>query len=132
MLSPEVRKIAIANPRHAPYGRAAIAAMKAMDVYVKVHDRLVLSDSVLQAAQLVESGGADIGIITRPHALAPSIRGKGRFWEVPLVAYPGREQGGVIMSSAQDHSAAEALRDFMVGKEGKAVLARYGFETAGK
>jgi molybdate transport system substrate-binding protein len=132
LLSPKVRKIAIANPRHAPYGRVAMAAMQSMGVYVKVHDRLVLGDSVLQAAQLVESGGADVGIITRSHALAPSMRGKGRFWEVPLDAYPRREQGGVIMSSAQDHSAAEALRDFILGKEGKAVLGRYGFETAGQ
>src|SRR5262249_10810913 len=125
------RKIAIANPDR-PYGRAAMAAMQDMGVYVKVHERLVLSDSVLQAAQLVESGGADIGIITRWLALAPSRRGKGRFWEVPLDAYPRHEQGGVIMSWAQDHSAAEALRDFILGKEGKAVLGRYGFETAGK
>jgi molybdate transport system substrate-binding protein len=131
LLSPEVRKIAIANPRHAPYGRAAEAAMKSMGVYEKVHDRLVLGDTVLQAAQFVESGGADIGIISRSHALAPSMRAKGRFWVVPVDAYPRREQGGVIMSSAQDHSAAVALRDFILGKDGKAVLARYGFETAG-
>jgi molybdate transport system substrate-binding protein len=132
LLSPEVRKIAIANPRHAPYGRAAEAAMKSMSVYEKVRDRLVLGDTVLQAAQFVESGGADIGIISRSHALAPSMRDKGRYWEVPLDAYPRREQGGVIMSSATDHSAAEALRDFILGKEGKAVLVRYGFETGGE
>jgi molybdate transport system substrate-binding protein len=132
LLSPKVRKIAIANPRHAPYGRAAEAAMKSMGVYENVHDHLVLGDSVLQAAQFVESGAADIGIISRSHALAPSMRSKGRFWEVPVDAYPRREQGGVIMSSAQDHSAAAALRDFILGREGKAVLSRYGFETAGE
>jgi molybdate transport system substrate-binding protein len=129
LLSPDVRKIAIANPRHAPYGRAAEAAMKSMGVYEQVKDRLVLGDTVLQAGQFVESGSADIGIISRSHALAPSLRGKGRFWEVPLDAYPRRVQGGVIMSWAQDRSAAVALRDFVLGEEGRTILRRYGFET---
>jgi molybdate transport system substrate-binding protein len=129
LLTPGVRKIAIANPRHAPYGRAAEAAMKSMGVYEKVKDRLVIGDTVLQAAQFVESGGADIGIISRSHALAPSFRGNGRFWEVPLDAYPRRVQGGVILSSAQDRPAAEALRDFVLGEEGRAILKRYGFDT---
>lgn len=129
LLSPDVRKIAIANPRHAPYGRAAEAAMKSMGVYEQVKDRLVLGDTVLQAGQFVESGNADIGIISRSHALAPSLQSKGRFWEVPLDAYPRRVQGGVILSWAQDRSAAETLRDFVLGKEGRTILKRYGFET---
>jgi molybdate transport system substrate-binding protein len=129
LLSPDARKIAIANPRHAPYGRAAEAAMKSMGVYEQVKGRLVLGDTVLQAGQFVESGNADIGIISRSHALAPSLRDKGRFWEVPLDAYPRRVQGGVILSWAQDRSAAEALRDFLLGEEGRTILRRYGFET---
>ncbi len=128
LLSPNARKIAIANPRHAPYGRAAEAAMRSMGVYEQVKDRLVLGDTVLQAGQFVESGSADIGIISRSHALAPSLRGKGRFWEVPLDAYPRRVQGGVILSWAQDRSAAEALRDFVLGEEGRTILRRYGFD----
>ena len=129
LLSPDARKIAIANPRHAPYGRAAEAAMKSMGVYEQVKNRLVLGDTVLQAGQFVESGSADIGIISRSHALAPSLRGKGRYWEVPLDAYPRRAQGGLIMSWAQDRSAAVALRDFVLGEEGRTILRRYGFET---
>jgi molybdate transport system substrate-binding protein len=129
LLSPEARKIAIANPRHAPYGRAAEAAMKSMGVYERVKDRLVLGDTVLQAAQFVESGSADVGIISRSHALAPSFRDKGRFWEVPLDTYPRRVQGGVILSWVQDRSAAEALRDFVLGEEGRAILKSYGFDT---
>ena len=128
LLSPNARKIAIANPRHAPYGRAAEAAMRSMGVYEQVKDRLVLGDTVLQAGQFVESGSADIGIISRSHALAPSLRGKGRFWEVPLDAYPRRVQGGVILSWAQDRSAAVALRDFVLGEEGRTILRRYGFD----
>jgi molybdate transport system substrate-binding protein len=128
LLSPDARKIAIANPRHAPYGRAAEAAMKSMGVYEQVKGRLVLGDTVLQAGQFVESGNADIGIISRSHALAPSLRDKGRFWEVPLDAYPRRVQGGVILSWVQDRSAAVALRDFVLGEEGRTILRRYGFD----
>src|SRR6266581_8650736 len=104
LLSPSVRRIAIANPRHAPYGRAAEAAMKNLGVYDQVKARLVLGDSVMQAAQFVDSGGAEVAIISHSLALAPRLRDKGRFWEVPLDAYPLREQGGVILSWAQDRA----------------------------
>ena len=127
LLDPAVRKIAIANPRHAPYGRAAEAAMKSLGVYEKVKDRLVFGDSVIQAAQFVESGAADIGIISYSHVLRPPLEGKGRFWEVPLDAYPRREQGGVILDWVQDRAAAEAFRAFLLGEDGKAILRRYGF-----
>jgi molybdate transport system substrate-binding protein len=127
LLSPSVRRIAIANPRHAPYGRAAEAAMKSLGVYDRVKGRLVLGDSVMQTAQFVESGGAEVGIISYSLALAPRLRDKGRFWEVPIDVYPRREQGGVILSWAQDRAAAEALRDFMMGQRGRAILRRHGF-----
>jgi molybdate transport system substrate-binding protein len=128
LLSPSVRRIAIANPRHAPYGRAAVAAMKSLGVYERVKDRVLLGDSVMQAAQFVESGGAELGIISHSLALAPGLRERGRLWEVPIDAYPRREQGGVILSWAQDRPAAEALRDFVLGQGGRAILRRHGFE----
>jgi molybdate transport system substrate-binding protein len=127
LLSPSVRRIAIANPRHAPYGRAAEAAMKSLGVYDQVKGRLVLGDSVMQTAQFIESGGAEVGIISHSLALAPRLREKGRFWEVPIDAYPRREQGGVILSWAQDRPAADALRDFVLGEGGRAILRRHGF-----
>ena len=63
LLDPSIRKIAIANPKHAPYGRAAVAAMEHFKVYDRVKDRLVLGENISQAAQYVESGASDIGII---------------------------------------------------------------------
>ena len=132
LLDASVKKIAIANPRHAPYGRAAVDAMKNMGVYDRVKDRIVFGDSVMQTAQFVLGGGADIGLISHSFALAPTFRGKGRYWEVPLDAYPRREQGGVIMSWARDKSAAQALRDFVMGERSKAILRRYGFGLPGE
>jgi molybdate transport system substrate-binding protein len=127
LLDPSVRKIAIANPRYAPYGRAAESAMKSLGVYEKVQDRLVLGDSIIQTAQFVESGAADIGIISHSLTLRPPLQGKGRAWEIPLDAYPRREQGGVILKWAQDPAAAQALRAFVLSDEGKAILRSYGF-----
>src|SRR5947208_3653257 len=118
LLDASVKKIAIANPRHAPFGRAAMEAMKSMGVYDQVKDRIVFGDTVMQTAQFVESGGADIGLISHSLVLAPMFRDKGRYWEVPAGAYPPREQGGVILSWARDKSAAQALRDFVLGERG--------------
>ncbi len=126
---PSVRKVAIANPAHAPYGRAAVTAMTNLGVYDKIKDRLVYGDSVMQAFQFVESSAADIGVVSYSLALAPQLRDKGRLWEIPLDAFPRQNQGGVILSWAQDRAAADALRTFMLGGDGKTILHRYGFET---
>jgi molybdate transport system substrate-binding protein len=130
--SPSVRRIAIANPRHAPYGRAAEAAMKSLGVFDQVKNRLVLGDSVMQTAQFVDSGAAEVGLISHSLALAPPLRDKGRFWEVPIDAYPRREQGGVILSWAKDRPAAEGLRDFVLTEDGRAILRRHGFRFQGE
>ena len=130
--SPSVRRIAIANPRHAPYGRAAEAVMKSLGVFDHVKDRLVLGDSVMQTAQFVDSGAAEVGIISHSLAQAPPLRDKGRFWEVPIDAYPRREQGGVILSWAKDRPAAEGLRDFVLTEGGRTILRRHGFRLQGE
>jgi molybdate transport system substrate-binding protein len=129
---PSVKKFAVANPKHAPYGRAAEAALKKLGVYDSVKDRLVLGDNIAQAAQFVESGSADAGIIALSLALAPPMRDKGRYWTVPLDAYPRLEQGGVLLSWAQDGEAAQTLRAFVTGKEARPVLKRYGFLLPGE
>jgi molybdate transport system substrate-binding protein len=127
LLAPSVRKVAIANPRHAPYGRAAVAALEKLGVYDRIKDKIVAGENVAQAAQFVESGSADAGVLPLSLALAPPMRDKGRYWEVPLNAYPRLEQGGVILSWAQDRAAAQTLCAFLSGPRGKAVLERFGF-----
>jgi molybdate transport system substrate-binding protein len=127
LLDPSVMKLAIANPAHAPYGRAAQAAMQALGVYDQVKDRLVLGENIAQTAQFVSTGAADAGIIALSLALAPGMRGQGRSWEIPLDAYPRLEQGGVILSWAQDPAAAREFRAFMLGPQGRAILSHYGF-----
>ena len=124
---PSVKKIAIANPKHAPYGRAAVAAMEHFKVYEAVKDRLVLGENIAQTAQFVQTGGADIGIIALSLAVAPAMKDTGAFWEVPAEAYPRLEQGAVALKAAHNVKAARAFLDYVRGPEGRGVFARYGF-----
>jgi molybdate transport system substrate-binding protein len=127
-----VKKVAIANPRHAPYGRAAEAALKHAGVYDQVKARLVLGENISQSAQFVESGAADVGLIALSLALAPTLKERGRYWEVPAEAHPRLDQGGVELTWAKDKAATKALREFLTGADGRAVLRKYGFRLPGE
>jgi molybdate transport system substrate-binding protein len=127
MTDPAVRKIAIANPKHAPYGRAALAALKSLGVYERVEERLVLGENIAQTAQLVETGAADVGLLALSLVMAPAMRDKGRYWPVPQDAHPPLEQGGIMLSWAKDQEAARRLRAFVMGDAGRAILKQYGF-----
>lgn len=127
LLDSSIKKISIANPKHAPYGRAAVAALKSLGIYDRVEDRLVLAENITQAAQFVESGAAEIGIISQSLALAPALKDKGRYWVIPETAHPAIIQGGVILTWAKDRAAAEAVREFLMSDEGHKILEKYGF-----
>jgi molybdate transport system substrate-binding protein len=122
-----VRHIAIANPAHAPYGRAAEAALRSFGFYNGVKDRLVMGENIAQTFQMVQSGAAEVGIVALSLALAPGAAGQGHYWEVPPTAYPPIRQGGVILKWARNEEAAQALRSFLISPEGRAILLRYGF-----
>jgi molybdate transport system substrate-binding protein len=127
LLAPSVRRIALANPKHAPYGLAAVAALKSLKVYERAEPNLVYGENITQTAQFVQSGAADIGIIALSLAIAPQMRDAGRYWEIPFDAYPRMEQGGIILNWTKDPQAARALRDFVLGRHGRGVLERHGF-----
>ncbi|MEI8382480.1 MAG: molybdate ABC transporter substrate-binding protein [Planctomycetota bacterium] len=129
---PAIRNIAIANPKHAPYGRAAEAALKKSGHYEHVKSRLVLGDSISQTAQFVQTGAADVGLIALSLALSPAMTDKGRFWKVPQEMYPPLIQGGIIMKSAKSPKAAQAYRKFLIGEAGQAILKKYGFDSPDK
>jgi len=125
--SPSIRHVAIANPKHAPYGRAAEAAMRSHGVYDSIKDKLVFGENVAQTFQFVQSGAADIGIVALSLALAPEARSQGRYWEVPLDAHPLIEQGGIILKRTKQPESAQAFRSFVLGAEGQQVLKKFGF-----
>jgi len=129
LTDPRVKKIAIANPAHAPYGRAAVAAMKSANIYDRVKDRLVLGENISQTAQFVSTGSADLGIIALSLALAPQMSAKGSYFEIPTDSYPPIQQAGVIMNTAADPHAAQLFRDYLTSDPGRSVLARFGFSS---
>jgi molybdate transport system substrate-binding protein len=127
-----ITKIAVANPKTAPYGRAAIATLQKLKLYDSVESRLVYGENVAQTAQMAESGGADVGMISLSLAVSPTLRDRGRYWQVPGDAHPPIVQGGVILRWAQDAALAGEFRHFLLSAEGQAILVQYGFESAGK
>jgi molybdate transport system substrate-binding protein len=127
LFDPSVKKIAVANPRHAPYGAAAVAALKSLEAYQRVESRLIYGENVAQTAQFAQSGAADIGIIALSLAMAPPMRASGRHWEIPLESYPKLEHGGMILNGTKHPEAARRFRDFVLGERGRAVLEQYGF-----
>jgi molybdate transport system substrate-binding protein len=108
-----VRKISIANPEHAPYGRAAVAALRHEGVYAKVRSRLVLGENISQAAQFIQSGNADIGILALSLALAPPLKNEGIYYEIPTSFYPAIDQAVVILKSSKHKDIARRLLGFL-------------------
>jgi len=113
LLEAGVRKIAIANPQHAPYGQAAIAAMQKAGVYDKVKDKFVLGENISQTASFVMSGAADVGIVALSLALSPNMKGKGDFAVIPQDLYPPIEQACVILSSSKNKETAKQFLSFI-------------------
>ena len=127
LLDPSIHKIAIANPAHAPYGRAAEEALKQAGIYDRVKDKLVLGENISQTAQFVQSGNADIGVLALSLAVAPAMQKSGRYVEIPSSDYPPIIQAVVILKSAKNKDTATQFLNFL--KEGNtvALMRRYGF-----
>ncbi len=131
LAQPVVRKIALANPATAPYGAAAVAAMKQVGLYDSLQRRMVLGENVAQAAQFAQTGAADIAFLALSQALDPVLKDAGRSWLVPQTMYPRIEQGVVIMKASKQQANAAKLIAFVAGAEGVAVLLRFGYEAPG-
>jgi molybdate transport system substrate-binding protein len=131
LTDPHINKIAIGNPEHAPYGRAAVAAMKHENVYDKVSGKLVQGENIAQAAQFVESGNADVGILALSLALAPNLKAKGRYVVIPATDYPPLEQAAVIIKSSQKKATAEQFLAFIKTPAIVSLMRDYGFTVPG-
>ena len=131
LLDPSVKKIAIANPQHAPYGRAAVAALQHAGIYDKVADKFVLGENISQTASFVVSGSADVGIIALSLALAPSMKEKGKYAEIASGEYPAIEQAAVILKSSQQKEIARQFMTFLKTPAMQALLRSDGFTVPG-
>jgi len=120
-----VSKIAIANPEHAPYGRSAVAALKKAELYEQVKAKLVYGDNISQAAQFVQSGSAQVGVIALSLTFVESMK-SGERWEIPVELYPPLKQAAAIVSASRNKKAATAFLEFVTGQEGRKILLKYG------
>lgn len=127
LLHPSVRKVAIANPRHAPYGRAAEAALRSAGVLDRVRGKLVLGENVAQAAHFARSGAADAALVSLSLAASPRMSGAGRFVALAPGSHPRLVQGGVVLKRAADLAAARAVRAALLGSAGRNALREHGF-----
>jgi molybdate transport system substrate-binding protein len=127
---PSVKKIAIANPAHAPYGRAAVSALEHFGFYNQLKDKFVFGENISQTAQFVDTGAADIGVIALAIAIAPSVKEKGKYWEIPFDTFPRLKQGAAILKAAREKgnlTAARQFYDWIKSSSSQAILKRYGF-----
>jgi molybdate transport system substrate-binding protein len=122
-----IRKLAIANSQHAPYGRAAEEALRKAGVYDAIKDRLVLGENIAQAAQFVQSGNADAGILALSVAISPGFRNQGRYWTIPEALHAPIRQGAVILRASKNPAGAQALLAYIKTPAATALLAQYGF-----
>jgi molybdate transport system substrate-binding protein len=122
-----VRRVAIANPEHAPYGRAAVAALRHEGLYERVRQKLVLGENISQAAQFAQSGSADVGVVALSLARSPALRSSGTYVEVPESWYPPIEQAAVVLASSRQKALARQFIDYLKTPESVRTLQSYGF-----
>lgn len=127
-----VKRIAIANPRTAPYGRAAESALRNAGVLDAVRERLAIGESVEQAVGFVKSGAAEVAILPRSVAARPPLSDLGTSVEIPDEGFDSILHGAVVVSHAAAPKEARAFIDFVMSPEGQAVLKQYGLSMTGQ
>jgi molybdate transport system substrate-binding protein len=131
--SPSAKRIAIANPKHAPYGRAAVEALKKEGLYDSLQSKFVMGENISQTAQFVQSGNADAGILALSLVLSPQMKSSGHFVKLAASDYTPLEQAAVIVKSSKNKTAAERFLAFLRKPETVKLLSQYGFTLpAGK
>jgi len=129
LAGPRVGRIALANPEHAPYGQAAVAALAREGLYDTLRARFVLGENISQAAQFAQSGNADVGLVALSLALAPAMKASGVWVEVPSSLHAPIEQGGVVLKAARNPAGARDFLAFLAGADAVRLLRANGFEA---
>jgi molybdate transport system substrate-binding protein len=124
--SPALKRLAIADPERAPYGRAAVAVLKSLQLYGALQPRLATAENIAQAAQFVDSGNADAGLISLTAALTPRLESSGTYFTIPRDLYPPIEQGAVIVAASRHKADARRLLEFLLSPPVQAELAKSG------
>ena len=122
-----VRRVAIANPEHAPYGRAAVAALRHEGLYERVRTKFVLGENISQTAQFAQTGSADAGVLALSLALSPSLKSSGTYVDIPDSWYPPIEQAAVVLTSSRQKPLARQFIEYLKKPASLRILKSYGF-----
>ena len=128
--SADLKRLAIANPDRAPYGKAAVAALTNLKLYDTLKPRIVTAENIAQTAQFVESGNADAGLISFTSALTPQLSSSGAYWVIPRDLYPPIEQGAVIVTATKHRDEAHKFLDFLLSAPVQTELEKSGLTPA--
>lgn len=125
-----VESVAIANPEHAPYGRAAVASLTSLHLLPAIQPKLRTAENIAQAAQFAESGNAQLGLISLTSALTSTLRSEGSFIEMPRDSYPPIIQGAVVIKrTGAEVQSAQAFLDYLLSTPVQEELSRQGLKS---
>ena len=120
---PEIQRIAIANPDHAPYGLAAKQALESAGIWDRVRPKLVFGDNIRQTLQYAETGNVDVAIV----ALSVSVQSNGRWTLIPEELHEPIDQALAVIKTTENEQAARAFATFIASQQGRAIMQKYGF-----
>ena len=132
LVDPKITRIAIANPKHAPYGKRAEEALRSAGVWDKLQPKLVFGENIAQTAQYVQSGNAQIGILALSLVINPELSKQGGYYLIPEKLHNPLEQGYVITKPGADKQLARQFADFMGSKQARGIMTKYGFVLPGE
>jgi len=124
---PEVKKIAIADPKKAPYGESAVELLKKQGLYDTLSEKIVWGENISQAAQFAFSGNAELGFIALSLALAPDMQSKGKYYVFPSEICPPLEQACVSIKGSEKNKAAAKFLKYVMSKKCDALWLKYGY-----
>lgn len=125
--APNLRHIALANPKHAPYGAAAMSVLQSQELEDDLTDRLVVGENVGQAMVFVQTGNADLGFVALSQVLALPAKDQGAYWSVPAALYPPIRQDGVLLKRAAGNPVAQDFMAFMQSAKAREIITNMGY-----
>jgi molybdate transport system substrate-binding protein len=132
LTDPQIARIAIANPQHAPYGKRAEEALRSSGLWEKIESKLVYGENIANTAQFVQTGNAQVGIIALSLALSPELSAKGGYYLIPDKLHAPLEQGFIITKRAAGNALAKRFAEYMASRPARAVMTKYGFVLPGE
>ena len=120
----------VANPEHAPYGRAAVAALRHEGLYERMQGKLVLGENISQAAQFAQTGSADAGLLALALALSPTLKSTGAYADIPDSWYPPIEQAACVLSASRQKALARQFVDSLKNPDSVRILRAFGFTVS--